>query len=139
MVKLAIEPEPRFILESLELHRDGPSYTLDTVREIQAQVPPNEALRWVLLLGQDQYANFHTWKGWRELLSLVNLAVAHRPGVEVQANEHLNGVPFSPITMPPMDVSSTQIRALVAQGQRTDDLVPEKVASYIARHGLYRA
>ena len=139
MVRLAIEPEPRFGLECQELHRQGPSYTLDTVRELQARVALEEAVRWVLLIGQDQYANFHTWKGWQELLSIVDLGVANRPGVEIQANEHLQGARFRPITMPLMDVSSTQIRARVAQGQHIDDLVPEKVASYIARHGLYRA
>ena len=139
MVSLAIEPEPRFILECQELHRVGRSYTLDTVREFLARVAPDEKVRWVLLIGQDQYANFHTWRGWQQLLSLVTLAVAHRPGIELQANEHLQDAPVSTITMPLMDISSTQIRARIANGQRINDLVPEKVASYIASHGLYRA
>jgi nicotinate-nucleotide adenylyltransferase len=91
----------------------------------------------VLLIGQDQYANLHTWKGWQELLSLVSLAVANRPGVELRVNEHLREAPVSTITMPLMDISSTQIRSRVAQGTRIDDLVPAKVASYIAQHGLY--
>jgi nicotinate-nucleotide adenylyltransferase len=138
MVMLAIECEPRFVLECCELRHGGPSYTLDTVRELQARVPPDEFVRWVLLIGQDQYANFHTWNGWQELLSLVTLAVASRPGVAVQVNEHLQDARLSKVNMPMMDVSSTLVRACVAQGKRIDDLVPEKVASYIARQGLYR-
>ena len=86
MVRLAIDGEPRFVLEACELARSGPSYTLDTVRELQARLPGNE---WFLILGQDQYARLGTWKGWRELLGLVTLAVAPRDGAPVQASAEL--------------------------------------------------
>lgn len=137
MLALAIAGEPRFVLDRYELEHSGPSYTLDTVRALQSHVPPDQPVHWVLLIGQDQYANLHTWRGWQELLCLVSLAVANRPGVELRVNEHLQDAAVNPITMPLMDISSTQIRSRVAQGMRIDDLVPAKVASYIARHGLY--
>ena len=68
MVRIAIGDEPRFVLERCELERSGPSYTLDTVRELQAQTP---GATWFLAIGQDQYAGLHTWKDWQELLGRV--------------------------------------------------------------------
>src|SRR5205814_1654681 len=80
MVMAAIAGEPRFTLENCELWRSGPSYTIDTVRELQAAEPAD----WFLVIGQDQYANFHTWHEWRELLARVTLAVASRDGAAPQ-------------------------------------------------------
>ena len=138
MVALAIADEPRFVLDRCELHRNGPSYTLDTVRELQLSQPD---ARWFLIIGQDQFSSFHTWRGWQELLQRVTLAVAGRPGassdvnVQVQADAAITG--HQPVALPMMDVSSTQIRSRIANGQDIADLVPAPVASYIARHSLY--
>ena len=76
MVRLAIEGVPHFALDRCELERSGPSYTLDTVRTLQAREPGAE---WFLVIGQDQYAAFHTWHGWQELLGRITLAIANRP------------------------------------------------------------
>ncbi len=138
MVRLAIEGEPRFVLDRCELQRTGPSYTLDTVRELQAQVPTGEAVDWVLLIGQDQYASLHTWRDWRELLSRVTLAVANRPGASLGVNDEVKRTPHRSVPLPMLDISSTQVRAAVRRGENIKHLVPEKVASYIARHGLYK-
>ncbi len=135
MVRLAIEGEPHFALERCELRREGPSYTLDTVRELQAALPGHE---WVLLIGQDQYAGLHTWRDWRELLQRVTLAVANRPGVTPQPHPDVAQVPHAMVPLPMMDVSSTAIRTRIASGEAITDLVPPAVASYIDQHRLYR-
>jgi nicotinate-nucleotide adenylyltransferase len=135
MVRLAIEGEPRFVLERCELRRPGPSFTLDTVRELQAAQPGHS---WFLILGQDQYAGLHTWRDWRELLTRVTLAVANRPGAMPQAHPDVANAPHRVVPLPMMDLSSTQVRERIAAGQHVDDLVPAAVASYIDQHRLYR-
>ena len=132
MVAFAIEGEPRFVLDRIELDRPGPSYTLDTVRALQAAQP---GAQWFLIIGQDQQAGLPTWHGVSELLSLVTLAVARRPGApEVAAAAGT----VSAIDLPPMDVSSTEVRARCAAGLPINQMVPAKVARYIDQHGLYR-
>ncbi len=135
MVRLAIAGEPRFTLSRCELERDGPSFTLDTVRLLQAARP---GVRWVLVIGQDQYAGLHTWHGWQDLLALVTVAVANRPDAPLTADPQVLRAPHEAVALPMMDVSSTDIRSRIAHGERIDDLVPETVASYIELHGLYR-
>ena len=136
MVRLAIEGEPCFVLERCELQRSGPSITLDTVRELQQRDGP---ATWVLVMGSDQYANLHTWRGWRELLQRVSLAVADRPGVSAQADPEVAAHPHTTVPLPPLPISATDIRARVSRGESISDLVPSSVAGYIARHHLYRS
>ena len=150
MLRLAIEGEPRFTLSRCELTRPGASYTVDTVRLLQAARP---GAHWYLLIGQDQYASFHTWHGWQDLLGLVTVAVANRldasPADDVLADDALAHaarvddalvlqVPHEAVALPMMDVSSTDIRTRIAHGLPVDDLVPPSVARYIELHGLYR-
>ncbi len=135
MVRLAIEGEAVFTLDRCELERQGASYTLDTVRELQ-QDEPGQA--WFLIVGQDQYAGLHTWQGWPELLRRVTLAVANRPGSTQAVHADVSAAPHRVVNLPMLDISSTDIRARVAAGQRIDDLVPPAVARYIDHHRLYR-
>ena len=135
MVRLAIEGEPRFALSRIELERSGPSYTVDTVRDLQAARPGAD---WFLVIGQDQYAGFHTWHGWQELLGLVTLAIADRPDARHAVDPQVLAVPHAAVALPMMDVSSTDIRSRVEHGQGINDLVPAPVARYIARHRLYQ-
>ena len=134
MVRLAIADEPRFVLERCELRRRGVSFTLDTVRELHAAEPDIE---WFLILGQDQYAGLHTWRDWRELVSLVTLVIAPRPGA-AEVNPLVASSPHRVIALPMMTESSTDIRDLLAAGRSIDGLVPPGVASYIDRHHLYQ-
>ncbi len=138
MLRLAIADEPRWVLERCELQRPGPSYTVDTVRELQAAAP---GATWFLVIGQDQYAGLHTWHRFDELLRLVTLAVALRPGAaaEADADARVRAAPMQPIELPPMAVSATAIRARIAAGEGIAELVPPAVADYIDRHRLYRS
>lgn len=135
MVRLAIESEPRFTLSRIEIEREGPSFTVDTVRELSEKRPGTS---WHLVIGQDQYAGFHTWHRWQELLGLVTLAIANRPDAPLSAAPQVLGVPHEAVALPMMDISSTDIRERIACGQGIGDLVPAAVARYIARHHLYR-
>jgi len=135
MVRLAMQGEPRFVLERCEIRRHGPSFTLDTVRELQAAQPGNE---WFLVIGQDQYANLHTWRDWRELLARVTLAVANRPGVAVEPHPDVKAAAQRVVPLPMLAIASTEIRARAAAGQDVAALVPASVARYIEAHHLYR-
>jgi nicotinate-nucleotide adenylyltransferase len=134
MVRLAIAGEPRWVLERCEIERSGPSYTLDTVRELQAAEPGKQ---WFLVIGQDQYEGLPTWHDWRELLSLVTLAVVNRPGPGQALPPELEAFAHRSVALPMMDVSSTEIRQRLAAGRSIVDLVPAAVASYIDLHHLY--
>ena len=136
MVRLAIAGEPRFVLDRVELRRSGPTFTLDTVRELVAAEPGHQ---WFLILGQDQYASLHTWHDWRELLDLVTLAIANRPGAALAVNPQIARAEQQLVPLPMMDVSSTEVRRRVAAGESIADLVPGKVARYIEQHRLYSA
>jgi nicotinate-nucleotide adenylyltransferase len=135
MVRLAIAHEPRFVLDRIELDRSGASYTLDTVRALRAAQPGAHI---VLLIGQDQYATLHTWRDWKVLLALVDLAVANRPGLAPQPHAEVLAHPHRVVPLAMGDVSSTSIRARVAAGQDISQLVPPEVARYIELHRLYR-
>ena len=138
MLELAIDGEPRSVIEPCELRRQGPSYTLDTVRDLQAAVPD---AAWFLVIGQDQYHNLHTWQGFEQLLQRVTLAVAQRPdgSAQADADPRVRAAAQVVLALPPLHVSASGIRARVATGQDISALVPPAVALYIHRHGLYRA
>jgi nicotinate-nucleotide adenylyltransferase len=136
MVRLAIAGERRFVLDRTELRRSGPSFTLDTVRELVAAEP---GCRWFLVLGQDQYASLHTWRDWRELLGLVTLTIANRPGAALAVNPQIAAFGHEVVLLPMMEISSTEIRRRVAAGESIAGLVPDAVAGYIGQHRLYSA
>ncbi len=135
MVRLATAGEPRFVIDRIEIERAGPSYTLDTVRELSAARPGTE---WVLIIGQDQYAGLHTWRHWQELLGLVTLAVANRPGPQRPVDAAVRQFKHRAVPLPMLDISSTDIRQRVLLGADISQLVPAPVASYIETHRLYR-
>ena len=136
MLRLALAGQARQVIERIEIEREGPSYTLQTVHALRAREPDTA---WVLLIGQDQYAGLHTWSGWRELLALVALAVARRPGAPAHVNPDVERAGHHAVPLPMTRISATAIRGRVAAGLDISDLVPPEVAGYIARHGLYRS
>jgi nicotinate-nucleotide adenylyltransferase len=139
MTRLAIAGTPQFTLDSRELQRSGPTFTLDTLRELAAQWPTHE---WVLIIGADQYANLHTWRDWRVLLDLCTLAVANRPnarpGVASAPAPEVQAFAHRVVPLPMLDISSTDIRHRVQRGADISSLVPAPVARYIETHRLYQ-
>jgi len=141
MVREATAQQPCFVVDAIEVHRAGPSYTLDTVQALQAAA--TGATDWFLIIGQDQYANLPTWHGWQMLLQSVTLAVACRGDQRPAPSQAMQGVHHKllELPLPPLHVSSTDIRARLARGEDPQtlapELVPHAVARYIATHQLY--
>lgn len=136
MLQRMTEGEPRFSIDPRELGRDGPSYTVDTLRALRAEQP---GTRWWLVIGQDQYARFDTWHEWREILSLAGLAVSARDGDPVRAAPGLAGVAHALriLEMPALPHSASTVRSRAAAGLDVTALVGTPVARYIADHCLY--
>ncbi len=141
MVRLAAQADPRLRVLDLELRRSGPSYTVDTLRELRAAHP---GYRFVLLLGADQLENFCTWKDWGQIAAAADLAAAPRPEHDLRPAPELlqaleaGGHRLLHLHMPPLAVSATLVREHAAQGLDLRGLVPPAVADYIERHHLYR-
>ena len=128
-------------MDPIELNREGPSYTRETVKALQeAAAEPTE---WFLIIGQDQYANLPTWQGWHELLQALTLAVACRGHDLPEAPAAMQSLSYRVVELPlpPLAISSTDIRARLARGEEPISLAPElvsaPVARYIATHQLY--
>lgn len=141
MVQAAIAHEPRFVLDPIEVMREGPSFTRDTVSALQAARA--DVSQWVLIIGLDQYLNLPTWQGWQALLASVTLAVATREPFEPEPPEALRLHPHRMVHLPmaPQAVSSTEVRERLSGGESAESLAPELipvgVARYIANHQLY--
>jgi nicotinate-nucleotide adenylyltransferase len=130
MLKLALESEQRFSIDERELAPAASGYTVDTLRALRREL--GQAAELYLLLGGDQYAAFDKWREPKEVARLATLAVFPRPGYEPKDGT------ARLVPMPAMHVSASDIRARAARGASLEGLVPPAVASYIARHGLYR-
>ncbi len=140
MLAALLAGEPRCVIDERELQRSGATFTIDTVRELQAEseIAP-AAADWFLVLGQDQYAHFDTWRDWPELLQRLTLAVAARDGDAPQAPAALAALPHRcvPLPLPPLAIAASDIRARVAAGQPVAALAGAPVARYIDQHQLY--
>jgi nicotinate-nucleotide adenylyltransferase len=139
MLQAAIADEPRYVLDASEVLREGSTYTIDTVEELQARaLLAGRRARWYLIIGADQFAGFHTWHRWGDLLQRVTLAVAGRPGAGSAVHPQVQAAATVHLQMTPLHISSTEIRRRVAEGQTIAEMVPPAVARYIAEHQLYK-
>ncbi|MBC5785356.1 nicotinate (nicotinamide) nucleotide adenylyltransferase [Ramlibacter sp. USB13] len=135
MAKLAFAAIPAVQVDDRELERTGPTYSIDTLRELQAGHP---AAQLYLLMGEDQAASFTRWHAWQDIAQLAVLAVAGRgSGEGVRALQALPGVRVHSLGLPQMPESATDIRARLTAGQDISALVEPAVARYIASHSLY--
>lgn len=139
MTRLAFAALPGAVVDSCEIERSGPSYTLDTLRHIASECP---AAQLFLVIGADQARSLPSWHGWMQILELAIICVAERAepaGINPQfvppADQRTR---FRPLALPPMALSATEIRARVAQGRDIASRVSEPVARYIHDHHLYQ-
>lgn len=140
MVKLGVDGEERITVSDLELHREGPSYTYETIALLRERYPDGEL---VFLMGTDMFLSFHTWKRPEEILKYASLAVVHRgePG-EIQAvrkqKEALEswGARVYLLENPVVPISSTDLRRMLAF-RCGDAFLPRGVGDYIREKGLY--
>ena len=147
MIELAIEDQPAFVLNTLELQRGGPSYSIDSLREIRRQNTQNL----VLILGADAFNGFADWKSPDEILELAHLVVCGRPGFEIDkaiygdhrveaagelASRRAGGI--LALTIDAIDCSSSRVRTALELGNTPRQYLAAKVADYIDEHHLYR-
>ena len=140
LCRLAVEGDPRFEVSELEVLRDGPSYTVDTLSELHSRASDNDLF---LILGGDVAAGLRGWHEPERVLSLATLAVAKRRGTPREAVEAAvaglsGGERTTFFRMPRIGVSSSLVRERVRAGLPIRYLVPDKVERYIADKGLYR-
>lgn len=126
MVQAAIAGEPGFECDDSEIHREGVSYTIDTISAWKLRVPGDELF---YLIGHDNVRELHTWRESEQLLKLVQFVVFDRVGCDVRHD--------FPRVSRQVDISATEVRKRVAAGQSIRYLVPEPVRAMIEQHRLY--
>jgi nicotinate-nucleotide adenylyltransferase len=152
MTRRATAGNPAFQVLDLELRRAGPSYTVDTILELEACFP---GTRFWFIMGSDALRELDHWHETERLFELVNLAVASRPGSEAPLEEllpehfrplfrrtpdglaHQSGSELRSIPFAPQQISASEIRRRCARGAPIHDCVPDAVAEYIERRKLY--
>jgi len=162
MVQRAVEDVPQLRVSDIEIKRQGPSYTIDTICAFRKLLP--EEVWLYLIIGLDAFLEIATWKSYQDLLRLVPLIVISRPGIAgpqdlnraiarlIEQNElagyecapenpcfrHCEKQPIFTFNVTAMDIASTRIRDMVRRGEPIDYLVPPAVNAYIKERGLYR-
>lgn len=137
MCRLAFESDSRFEISSIELDRGSKSYTVETLRELKKQYPDDELY---FIIGSDMLATFTQWYRWEEIMELADICAASRengyePDLSAFSEEQKNRIHF--LDIEPLEVSSTEIRAIIAKESDDDGLLDKKVAEYIEKNGLY--
>jgi nicotinate-nucleotide adenylyltransferase len=139
MTAIATASNPAFAVSRLEVDTPGPSYTVDTLRRLRAELP--EGTRLLFIGGADLLQQLLTWKEPEQVLELAELIAATRPDFDV--DDVVQKVPGAAgrvhrMEIPALAISSSDIRARVARGAPIEYLVPEGVARYIEKRALYR-
>ena len=154
MVECAVAGVATLVVDARELQRDKPSYTIDTLELMRAELAAQDQL--FLLLGWDAFCGLPTWHRWEELLQHCHILVLQRPDADSEPPDALRnllaarsvsdplalkgpGGQIAFVWQTPLAVSATQIRQLLASGKSVRYLVPDAVLAYIDAHGLYRA
>ena len=152
MVRAAVREEPRFSVDTRELERPGPSYSVDTLESLRRDHPQRSLC---LLLGMDAFLSLPRWRRWEELAGLAHIVVAHRPGWQPpqqgdladllrrsgtvngdDLHEHRSGrILVTPVTQ--IDISASHIREFAATGQDPRYLVPDSVRDIILETECY--
>jgi len=139
MARLTFAKLPGALVDARETQRTGPSYTVDTLRELRVEVP---GAAFFLIIGADQAQALSTWRAWQEIVQSATICVADRADLSSARDEFdaqvSNPTRFRHIKMPAMTISATDIRARIAAQQDVTDLVCKPVARYIADHHLYQ-
>jgi nicotinate-nucleotide adenylyltransferase len=153
MLRAAVSGNPMLEASDLEITREGPSYTIDTVRRVSEMAGGSRP--W-LALGSDAWREIASWRQPGDVLAETNMVVLARPGVEpdllgpipgqysgeytgkADGYTHSSGATLISLKVTALDISSTRLRRMAAEGQSLRYLVPQAVFEYIHRNGLYR-
>jgi nicotinate-nucleotide adenylyltransferase len=134
MTVIATASNPRFTVSRVDIDREGPTYTVDTLRDLRELYGPNAAL--FFITGADALGRILSWKDADVMFKLAHFVGVTRPGFEL-TDDHLPADTVSLIRVPAMAISSTACRERVAGGKPVWYLVPDGVVQYIAKRNLY--
>lgn len=131
MVSAAVQNDPRFSVDDIEIRRAGPTYAVDTMKELIALNPTHEFF-WIV--GDDALAGITSWHRWQEFLDLVTIVAVNRE------SDGTLDVPFDfvQVTIPQVQVSASELREKMSKGEDCRYLIPDDTRAYIESHGLYR-
>lgn len=141
MIKLAILSDPRYDISYVDLERDGPSYTVDTLSDLRRDLGPDADLHFVL--GMDAMEGMAGWREPGRIVEMCHLVIARRSGVSIvglkELEKSIPGVMEKVIVIDNdlYNIGSTEIRRRVAAGLSINGLVPDAVACYIQENGVY--
>ena len=135
MTVIATAANPRFTVSRVDVDRPGPTYTIDTLRDLKALRPDAELF---FITGADAIAQILSWRDHDELWDLAHFVAVSRPG-HVLNTDGLPSDDVSQLEIPALSISSTDCRDRVRRGHPVWYLVPDGVVQYIAKHHLYRS
>ena len=135
MTVIATASNPRFTVSRVDIDRTGPTYTIDTLRDLKALRPEAELF---FITGADAIAQILSWRDHDELWELAHFVAVSRPG-HVLSTDGLPTDDVSQLEVPALSISSTDCRERVHDGEPVWYLVPDGVVQYIAKHHLYRS
>ena len=150
MVKLAVQDVEGFVVDDREYHRDGASYTVDTLASIREELGDKEPL--CMLIGMDAFEHFTTWHNWQGILDLAHIVISSRPGtVQVETDDWMKGrmsksvkdlqqtsagkLFFAEVSQ--LEISATYIRKQILEGKSSFYTTPVKVSKFIQKNKLY--
>lgn len=143
MVRLAVAGHPRFKVNGMEAEREEVSYTYQTLQRLEREFPDTE---FVFIVGADSLDYMERWREPSEIFRRCVVAAVNRQGFSKEQREEKRrflektfGAEIQMISMPPIDISSTELRKRAARGQSLHPFVPEAVCDYIKEHGLYQS
>ncbi|OUR64209.1 nicotinate-nicotinamide nucleotide adenylyltransferase [Methylophaga sp. 42_25_T18] len=150
MLQLAIKNNDRFVVDDRELHREGPSYTVDTLMSLRQQFPESPLY---LLLGTDAFVEIQTWHNWTQLIELSHIVVMQRANETLTMSDELTGWyqqhlavdadqeqlagAVWPVDVTQLAISATEIRENMSKGLSVKFLMPDAVINLIEMLGLY--
>ena len=150
MVKLAVKDVDGLVVDDREYHREGASYTVDTLASIREEIGEDKPL--CMLIGMDAFEHFTSWRNWQGIIDLAHIVISSRPGTDmialqdwmkdkiVDTKDALHNAPsgklfFADVSQ--LELSATYLRKQVSKGQRLRYAVPNVVSDYINANGLY--
>jgi nicotinate-nucleotide adenylyltransferase len=136
MTVIATASNPRFTVSRVDIDRPGPTYTIDTLRDLAARMPDADLY---FITGADALGDIFTWRNAAELFALAHFVGCTRPGYDMGQGV-LEGIPPERVTIveiPALTISSTDCRERTGRGEPVWYLVPDGVVQYIAKHKLY--
>jgi nicotinate-nucleotide adenylyltransferase len=140
MVQLATADNPRFLVSSMEIEADRPSYSVETMEDLHAEHPEDE---FVLIMSAESAAALPSWRDPMRLIELAEIAIVPRLGYEQISRDWIDDVfpgrrdRFHPLETSQLGNSSTDVRERIREGKSIRYLVPPVVEAYIAAHNLY--